>query len=222
MPRRARVVVGGWCYHVVSRGNNRATVFHEPSDFHSFLDLIDRAQQQLPVDLLAACLMPNHFHVVLRPREPADLGRWVHWLLTSHSSRHHRRQESTGRIWQGRFKSFAIQDDRHLVTVLRYVERNALRAGLVTHAEEWPWGSLAWRTGLAWGPSLCPPPVPLPGNWLMYVNEPQSRKEIQELRTCAARQWPFGDEKWVTEAASQLQLAPSLRPCGRPRKAGNQ
>jgi putative transposase len=119
-------------------------VFHGDEDYEAFVDLLDRACERLPMRVLAYCLMPNHFHLVLLPHGDGDLGRWMQWLLTSHVRRHHRRRRSSGHVWQGRFKAFPIQQDAHLVTVLRYVQRNPVRAGLAERAEAWPWSSLRW------------------------------------------------------------------------------
>jgi hypothetical protein len=93
--------------------------------------------------VLAYCLLNNHFHLILRPHNDGDLSRWMQWLLTSHVRRYHRHYHSSGHVWQGRFKAFPVQDDDHPLTVIRYVERNPLRANLVKYAERWPWSSLA-------------------------------------------------------------------------------
>jgi len=90
-------------------------------------------------------------------------------LLTSHVRRYHRRYGSNGHVWQGRFKAFPIQHDAHLLQVIRYVERNALRANLVVRAEDWRWGSLAWRDAGYPVSFLVVPPVPLPDDWLIRV-----------------------------------------------------
>ena len=97
-------------------------------DYASFVALIAEAQTHFPVAILAACLMPNHVHLVLRPETDRRIARWAHWVFTSHVRRHHQKYSTDGRIWQGRFKASVIQQDQHLLTVLRYVERNALRA----------------------------------------------------------------------------------------------
>ena len=112
------------------------------------------------MDVFAACLMPNHFHLVLRPHEDSGLARWMHWLSTSQVRRHQRCHDSVGRIWQRRYKAFPVQQDEHLLTVMRYVERNALRANLVCRAEHWEWGSAAWRQSDA--SLLTSPPVTVP------------------------------------------------------------
>lgn len=143
MPRTARASVGGAVYHVINRGNQRATVYHSPPDYAAFLQLVERADERIPMRLLAYCLMPNHFHLVLWPHEDGDLSRWMQWLLTAHVRRYHRVLGTSGRVWQGRFKAFPVQSDGHLLAVLRYVEANPLRAGLVRRAEEWAWSSAA-------------------------------------------------------------------------------
>src|SRR5438093_3976224 len=142
MPRTARASVGGVCYHVLNRGNGRATVFHKDGDYRAFLTAIRDLEAEVPMRLLAYCLMPNHFHLALWPVGDGDLSRWMHWLMTVHVRRYHRHYHSDGHVWQGRFKAFPIQEDDHLRAVLRYVERNPLRAGLVRRAEDWPWSSL--------------------------------------------------------------------------------
>ncbi len=142
MPRTARASIGGLCYHVINRGNARGTVFHDPTDFRGFIHLLGSACQRLRLDILAFCLMPNHFYLVIRPYQDGDLSRRMQWLLTSHVRRYHCRYRTEGRIWQLRFKAFPIQDDNHLITVVRYVERNALRSKLVERAEDWRCGSL--------------------------------------------------------------------------------
>src|SRR6267378_2674225 len=149
MARTARASVGGICYHALNRGNRRETVFHKPADYDAFLSAMADACTRRPMDLLGYCLMPNHFHLVLRPHGDGDLSRWMQWLLTAHVRRYRRHYGSSGHVWQGRFRAFPCQDDDHLATVLRYVERNALRAGLVRQAEDWPHGSLAAAAGRA-------------------------------------------------------------------------
>lgn len=121
-----------------------------------------------------------------------DISRWMHWLLTTHSHRHHRGRESSGRVWQGRFKTFPIQQDGHLLTVMRYVERNALRAGLAERAEDWTWGSLAWRRRGRWQELLAPPPTGLHRNWLAWVNSAQTSDERASALESAPSRSPSG------------------------------
>jgi len=218
MPRTARAIVADHCYHVINRSNKKARIFHEPADYAQFQSLLIRAQERLELPILAACLMPNHVHLVVQPRGASDIARWMHWVFTTHVRWHHAKYSTTGRLWQGRFKAFAIQSDHHLLTVMRYVERNALRANLVERAEDWRWGSLAWRRSSG-GITLDEPPAPLPPYWRHLVNEPQTATEIAEIRTCVNRQRPFGAQDWVASQAKALGVDQSLAPFGRPRKS---
>ena len=218
MPRTARSIAAGVCYHVINRGNNRETVFREPREFDAFLELMNRAQARLHIDVLAVCLMPNHFHMVVRPAAAGDLAEWFHWLLTSHAWRHHQKCGSSGRIWTGRFKAFPVQDDGYLRTVIRYVERNALRANLVARAESWPWGSLRWRLARTPRFLLSSSPGTLSFGWRDFVNEPQTATELAQLRLCVNRGRPYGELGWVQQTAETLGLSHTLRGPGRPRR----
>jgi putative transposase len=219
MPRTARYIVPDYCYHLLNRSNKKARIFHDVADYEQFLALLQRAQQRIHVPILAACLMPNHFHLVVRPKRADDLAQWTRWAFTTHVRWHHAKYGTSGRLWQGRFKAFLIQQDHHLLTVLRYVERNALRANLVERAEDWKWGSLRWRASRHSPVQITEAPVALPSYWRLLVNEPQTAAEIAEIRTCVNRQRPFGERGWVLEQAKALGMEQSLMPFGRPRKS---
>src|SRR5713226_175292 len=113
--------------------------------YNAFVRLLAEAAARFPVRVVAFCLMPNHFHFALWPQTDDGLSDLMHWLLTTHAARYQRHYRVTGHVWQGRFRAFPIQEDDHLLSVLRYVERNPLRAGLVASAQEWRWSSLPWH-----------------------------------------------------------------------------
>jgi putative transposase len=122
-------------------------------------------------------------------------------------------------LYQGRFKSFVIQKDEHLLTVCRYVERNALSAGAVDRAQDWRWGSLFVRQRGAEDlrGMLSDWPVARRSDWIAHVNEPISRAELLRLETSMKRSRPFGDDRWAARAAARLGLEHTIRPEGRPR-----
>ena len=196
MPRPPRSIVANYCYHVLNRANRRAEVFHEPADYAAFLALMSQAQAHEELPILAACLMPNHFHLVVQPARVNSISRWIHWLCTTHVNHYHRKYGSSGRLWQGPYKACLVQTDQYLLTVMRYVERNALEARLVRRAEDWKWGSLRWREGLS-PLSLTPAPIELPSYWAEFVNQPQTAAELAAVRECVDKQRPFGDPEWA-------------------------
>jgi putative transposase len=218
MPRTARASVGGYCYHVLNRGNGRAQVFHNADDSHAFVRLMQKACARLPMRLVGYCLMPNHFHLVVWPRGDNDLGPWMQWLLTAHVHGYRRRYRGSGHVWQGRFKAFPIEQDDHLRTVLRYVERNPVRAGLVARAEDWPWSSLRDWLQPPLMPWLDPGPAPRHAGWPEYVATPHTDSELDALRRSVARGTPYGSSAWMQQTAAELGLESSLNPSGRPRK----
>jgi putative transposase len=201
----------------MNRGNAKATVFHKDEDYKSFVTLLADAQKRLPMRLLAYCLMPNHFHLVVWPRKPGELSRWMQWLLTSHVRRYHRHYQTSGHVWQGRFKAFPIQADDHLLAVWRYVEQNPLRANLVDRVEHWPWSSLSPLPEN--GPELTPSPIDRPQPWLRWVGKLPPELELAPLRSSVLRGAPFGDATWTQRTAKKLGLESSLRPRGRPSRS---
>ena len=213
MPRTARASEGNLYHHVLNRGNARAIVFHKDNDYAAFLAAMTESSVRLPMRVIAYCLMPNHFHLVIRPHGDGDLGRWMHWLLTTHVRRYLRHYHHSGHVWQGRFKAFPIQDDEHLATVVRYVERNALRAGLAARAEDWPWGSLA---AASQGPGLDVETLRRKSDWIELVNTPTGEAEDEAIRVSIARDRPYVSAGWTTQTASPLGLTSSLRPPRRP------
>jgi putative transposase len=126
----------------------------------------------------------------------------------------------TGHLYQGRFKSFPVETDRHFLAVCRYVERNPLRAGLVECAEDWRWGSL-WhrqnRSGGALGKLLHPWPIKPPQDWLAFVNNLEPANDLARIRRSVARNFPLGGDSWVQRMASRLGLSPEPHRRGRPR-----
>jgi putative transposase len=147
--------------------------------------------------VLAYTLMPNHFHLVLFPQDDGDLSRWMQWLSTAHVRRHHRQYGTSGHVWQGRFKAFPIQRDEHLLTVMAYVERNPLRAGLVQRAEDWPWSSLRLWMSKTRPAFFSDGPVDRPRGWLREVNRLESDTQLAVLRRCLHRGALFGKPTWM-------------------------
>jgi putative transposase len=223
MPRRARQLIGGEVYHVLNRAVARIELFHRDQDYQAFLDVLRESYARTPsVRVLSFCVMPNHWHMVLWPQENDILSDFMFWLTMTHVQRwrtaHH--TIGYGPLYQGRFKAFPVQSDEHFLAVCRYVERNPLRAGLVTDASVWRWGSLWMRQHGEDGCRnlLSAWPVERPRDWLEWVASPQSVAEEEALQTSISRNRPYGDENWQKEAAERLGLPTCFRARGRPRK----
>ena len=212
-------------YHVLNRANARVRIFRHPADYRAFLEALSEAKERVPMRLLAYCVMPNHWHLVLWPYQDGDLSRFVGWLTQTHAQRWHafRKTVGAGHLYQGRFKSFPVQTDEHLLTAYRYVEANPLRSKLVTRAENWRWGSLWLRTrDSAQARRLLdagPTPLPSLSRWSEWVNEQPHPDDVVYMRACVARGRPFGDDEWTRETAARLGLGSTLRKRGRPRIA---
>jgi putative transposase len=222
MGRPPRATAGGVVYHVLNRANARVRIFAQPGDYTAFEEVLIEAKERMAMRLLAYCVMPNHWHLVLWPFEDGDLSEFVGWLTLTHTQRwhHHKGTVGTGHLYQGRFKSFPVQSDEHLLTVVRYVEGNARQTGLALKAEDWTWCSL-WRrvhgnpeerAFLDEGPT----PMPPVSEWIELVNEPLPSDQLDRVSKSIRRGRPFGGDDWTRRTAVQLGLTSTLRPRGRP------
>ena len=217
MPRIRRGLADGGIYHVLNRGNGRQRVFHKDEDFAAFIDLLGQARARNPVKILGYCLIPNHFHLLLSTEIGAELSRFMQWLMTSHVRRYHRHYRTSGHVWQGRYKSFIVQEDTHLLTVARYIEGNPLRAGLANSAKEWRWSSHRESCGAVERSLTSPLPVPLPDNWTGFVDEALTQQELGRLQQSVDRQAPLGGSEWQEKIGRLLGLESTMRPRGRPK-----
>jgi putative transposase len=225
MPRRARSIQGGLVYHILNRANARMKLFEKEEDYAAFERVLEEAHAREPLRLLAYCVMPNHWHMVVWPKRGTDkqVSEFFRWLTVTHTQRWHAHYHTagTGHLYQGRFKSFPVESDDHLYTVLRYVERNSVRANLIDQAEAWRWSSV-WRyyCGDAKAKSLLADwPIPRPRDWRSRVNRAQTEAELDALRRSVRRGQPYGTDAWCKRTIERLGLQWTVRPRGRPRKA---
>lgn len=222
MPRPPRADEAGGIYHVLNRGNLRADIFKKPEDFAAFEQILHEGLQRYEVQLYCYQLMSNHYHLVLRPLVDGEMSRFMGWIGGTHTMRYHAHYQTggLGHVYQQRYKSFPIQDDDHFLVVCRYVERNALRAGLVKRAEAWRWGSLwRWLQQPEPDPKLLTAwPLPRQPGWLKRVNEALTKSELDAVRLSVQRGRPLGSEDWVNSLVNRLGLESTIRPRGRPTK----
>ena len=228
MPRRPRAAPGGYVYHVLNRSAGGVKLFRSDKDLLAFQSLLLEAHERLPIPLLSYCVLSTHWHFVVRPREDGDLTAFFRWLTHTHAMRWRTARHSVGEgpVYHGRFRSFPVQTDAHLLTLCRYVERSALSAGRVKRAMDWPWCSLWAREH---GPAelraiLSPWPVDRPANWLRHVEQPLTQKDLAAIELSLKRGRPLGKDNWVARTVRRLGLEHTVRAEGRPKKkqAGRQ
>jgi len=222
MSRIARYAPKGLVYHALNRAVARLPLFQKQADYQAFERVLCEAHAKFPLQIFSYCVMPNHWHFVVRPTRDDQLTAFLRWLAHTHTMRWHAHYHTsgTGHLYQGRFKAFPVESDDHFYTVVRYVERNALRAGLVAQAQAWRWSSL-WRREVGdsrAGELLARWPVPRPRAWATHVNAPQTEAELNAVREAVRRNSPFGSPTWQQTIADQLGLHSTLHPRGRPRK----
>ena len=206
----------------MNRAVARLSLFEKQDDYEAFERVLAEAHVRVPLPILSYVVMPNHWHFVVRPETDSQVSEFFRWLTHTHTMRWHAHYhtEGTGHLYQGRFKTFPVEDDEHLLAVLRYVERNPLRASLCQTAEDWQFGSM-WRRVFGDEKSraiLSDWPVPRPRLWKSIVNRLQNEKELEALRRCVKKGCPYGSDDFVTQSAARLQLEHTLRSRGRPLK----
>lgn len=222
MPRPLRADVADIIYHVINRANARSAIFKKAEDYQAFIKVLFEAREKFPVEILAFCLMPNHWHFILKPLENGSLSRFMAWLTMTHTQRWHAHYHTTGtgHLYQGRYKSFPVQTDEYFLQLTRYVEANPFRANLAGKAQNWQWGSLWVRHSgdIKQKRFLSSWPIPPTRNYLSLVNKIQSKVQLDNIRNSIIKNRPLGDEQWVKRTAEDLGLESSLRESGRPKK----
>ncbi len=220
MGRPKRIAKGNIVYHALNRANGRLRIFKKRQDFEAFESILAEGIERYRMRLCGYCIMGTHWHLVLWPRADGDLSHFMRWITVTHTQRWHAAHGTSGigHLYQGRFKSFPVQDDWRYLSLLRYVEANPLRAGLVERAEAWPWSSLAIRCGARKEIGLDPGPTRLPEDWPRHVRTAIEPTEQEAIGHCLKRGCPYGSQQWVTKTVRLLGLQSTLRPRGRPKK----
>ena len=223
MPRHSRQCPGGLVYHVWNRAAGRLRLFKKEADYQAFERIVVEAQARHPLRLLEWCLMPNHWHFVVWPERDGQVTDFFRWLTHTHAMRAvtHRRVLGMGPLYQGRFKTLAVERDEHLATLLRYVQRNPVRAKLVKRAKQWRWlGMHARRQGPPELANLLTPwPIAIRADWEAWVDAPQTPAEVAALREHVRRGRPYGSENWTAKVVADLGLQWTIRGRGRPKLA---
>jgi putative transposase len=195
MPRTARKLVDRAYYHIINRGNNKQTIFRTRLDYLVFIGLLKEAKIRYPLTVFGYCLMPNHFHLIIYARDAGHVRAFIHWILTCFAHYYHAKYNTSGHLWQGRFKNLLIEREEYLIIALRYIENNPVRAGMVRSSRDWEWSSIQQHSQRSYDALVDPPPFTVPGDWLNLVNMPLTPKEFETIKKRNKRDCRLKSEK---------------------------
>jgi len=185
MSRKLRSDIPNTIYHVLNRANAKSKIFDSEIDYSIFLRILVNSVKRFKIKLYTFCIMPNHWHLILEPLIQGEMSKFMRYLTQIHVQNRHvmYRTIGTGHLYQGRYKSFPVHTDDYLLKLIRYIERNPLRAGLVSKVEDWHYNSLWYRQyNIDKDGILSIPPVINLENYLDFINQPQAISEIEDIR----------------------------------------
>jgi putative transposase len=204
-------------FHVMNRAVDGLRLFHQAADYDGFVRVLSEAGQRYSLRLLAYCVMPNHWHLVVQPTVDRELSQYMQWLTATHAQRWRSISGTSGRgaVYQGRFRWVPVEADLHFLRLCLYVERNPVRAQLTTRAEQWRWSSAWQRNGEnCSAPPLAEWPVLRPADWNELLKTPPALAVADAISTCLRRGLPYGSREWSGRTAALYGLPE--RPRGRP------
>ena len=221
MPRMNRVAVGGVVYHVINRSNGRVPLFHNDNDYKHFESLLLEGVELIGMRVLAYCIMPNHWHLILHPKKDGDMSEFMRWVTTTHVRQRRVITKSVGdgHLYTGTNKSFPVEEDKHLHDLIRYVEQNPLRAKLVSNTEDWKWSSFhrRQRNNEEDKKFLCSLPTELPVNYFTSVNTLLRDDSLDTIHHSIKKGAPYGSAEWTAHLVEKYGMQSTVREAGRPR-----
>jgi putative transposase len=217
MPRSARLAAGNVIYHCMNRSSGGFSMFKKDADYIFFESLLEEGKELIDMRILAYCIMPNHWHLLLYPKNDGDMSDFMHWITTSHVRNYRSATDSVGygHLYQGVYKSFPVETERYMQTVVRYIEQNPLRANLVKDAKAWRWSSL-WRRKHNDKKILSDLPIELPSDYLSTINVILNKDIKEKINHSIKRGTPFGPDNWVDDIVKKYGMESTIRKRGRP------
>lgn len=229
MPRRLRLAIARLPHHIVQRGHSREAVFFSDADCLDYLGTLAEFRVALGLRVYAYCLMTNHVHLLVDPRDdPKSLSELMRRLAGRHSRRLNAIRGTSGSLWEGRFKCSPIDTDRYLLTCGRYIDLNPVRARLVDTPQAFRWSSYRARAGMCTCPFLDPDPslealAASPdlrhANYRKLSTTPLTNEELEIMRGAANRNQLTGDQSFADHIRRDIGVDVSNRQRGRPKRA---
>ncbi len=221
MPRTARIVVPNLPYHITQRGNYRQGIFQDNEDRLSYLSWINDYSKKYKLSIFAYCLMDNHVHFIVIPREEDSLAKVFSISHMRYSQYFNKKKKASGHLWQGRFYSCVLDED-YLVAALRYVERNPVRAGIVRKPWRWKWSSAGVHVGQGDGVINLENITTLidttAEEWKEYIDLDENEEEVENIRKHTLLGRPLGTKDFIAKLGKRIGMVLSVLPRGRPKK----
>jgi len=216
MPRIARIVAEGHPHHIVQRGNNKQAVFFDSEDKRFYLELLKKYSAECGNVVHAYCLMNNHVHILATPEHDDSLARAMQKLSLRFTQHINKKYKRTGRLWECRFHSSVVDKEGYLWTVCRYIERNPVRAKIVSKPSQYEWSSASKnrRSDIVksvWSEAE-------KQEYTDYLNGPEDKDQIDVIKKQTYSGKPIGSSKFIDHMAKILKMDLNVKPRGRPRK----
>ncbi len=223
MSRIARVIIPGWPYHVVHRGNNGQPIFHDKEDMQIYIRLAHVYKERWNCRILGYSLMPNHVHLLIIPTENPSLAKTMQGISLCYTQEINRKYKRTGRLWEARYFSSVIDKDRYFWAVVRYIDWNSVRAGIVSKLQDYHWSSARMHILGTEDPLVDLRDLKEFGEinqYRSYIANAETEKDIGIIRKMTRKGLPIGNFEFqqVIESKANRKLIP--RKVGRPPKIG--
>ncbi|MFH1836771.1 MAG: transposase [Candidatus Omnitrophota bacterium] len=220
MPRKPRIVIKGYPYHVTQRGNYKQTTFATKSDYACYLNWLDKYAKQYKLMILSYCLMPNHVHFICIPSELFSLSTTFKLTHMRYSNFFHSKHKLIGHLWQGRFYS-CILDEKHLYAAIRYIENNPVRSGLVENPEDWKWSSAKYH--IDGKDDNCLDLANISeflqiDDWNDYLSQHSEKSIIENIRKNTHSGIPCGTNDFIISLENLLNINILPKSMGRPKE----
>ena len=213
LARQARGRCDSGVYHIIMRGVNRQDIFLDNDDFQRFMGTVERVKSGSPFDLYGYCLMSNHIHLLLH-ENGEEIPQIMKRIGGSYAWWYNRKYERSGHVFQGRYRSECVENDSYLLTVIRYIHNNPVKAGMVSNPEEYRWSSMQ----AYWGKNQSPFPETNSSFilGLFTSDKAEAIKQFQEFMTLDNKDECLEDEIKHKITDSELKLAIEALLNGRP------
>ena len=184
MPYRGDVFRRGQYYHLYNRGARRNLLFFTPDNYEYCLHLIQRSHQRHGATVIAYCLMPNHYHFLLRQESDEPLSKFIGVLFNAYVQAVNRQQGRKGTLFEGRFRHAWVDQEEHLIHLCRYIHLNPVQARLVTRPEDWPYSNyleyIGQRAGILKDEAFIRDRFPTPGSYRSFVADYRDERRVRD------------------------------------------